>query len=103
MSEPTVSYYSSANSYKINTYPRSMHLKYPSAVTEAPQRYQQNTMKSDRNKDYANNVAVVDKDRYKNRQEDESNVEYIDEELGNFTEDNIEDEVEEEGMKCKCS
>lgn len=83
-----------------------MHSKYSSVVTEPPQRYQQNTMKSDRNKDYTNNVAVVDKDRlkYKNRnQEDESNVEYIDEELGNFTEDNVEDEVEEEGMKCKCS
>lgn len=77
-----------------------MHLKYPSTVTETPQRYQQNTTKSGR-KDYANNVAVVDKDRYKNRQEDESNVEYIDEEVGNFTEDNIEDDGEEEGMKCK--
>ncbi|KMQ95144.1 hypothetical protein RF55_4657 [Lasius niger] len=99
ISEPTVSYYSSANSYKTlkhNTYPRSMHLKYPSALTEAPQRYQQNTTKSGKNKDYANNVAVVNKDRYKNRQEDDSNVEYIDEELGNFTEDNLEDDAEEE-------
>lgn len=78
-----------------------MHLKYPSAVTEAPQRYQQDTTKSGRHKDYANNVAVIDKDRYKNRQEDESNVEYIDEEVENFTEDNIEDDGEEEGMKCK--
>lgn len=58
-------------------------------------------MKSGKNKDYANNVAVVNKDRNKNRQEDDSNVEYIDEELGNFTEDNLEDDVEEEGMKCK--
>lgn len=99
ISEPTVSYYSSANSYKTlkqNTYPRSMHLKYPSAVTEAPQRYQQDTTKSGRHKDYANNVTVIDKDRYKNRQEDESNVEYIDEEVENFTEDNIEDDGEEE-------
>lgn len=78
-----------------------MHLKYPSALTEAPQRYQQNTTKSGKNKDYANNVAVVNKDRYKNRQEDDSNVEYIDEELGNFTEDNLEDDAEEEGMKYK--
>lgn len=77
-----------------------MHLKYPSTVTEASQRYQQNIIKSGRNKDYANNV-VVDKDRYKNRQEDENNVEYVDEELGNFTEDNIEDDVEEEGMKMQ--
>ncbi|XP_029159087.1 LOW QUALITY PROTEIN: uncharacterized protein LOC114931271, partial [Nylanderia fulva] len=99
ISEPTVSYYSSANSYKTlkrNSYPRSMHLKYPSGLTEVPQLYQQNTTKSGKNKDYTNNVAVVNKDRYKNRQEDDSNVEYIDEELGNFTEDNLEDDVEEE-------
>ncbi|XP_011687714.1 PREDICTED: uncharacterized protein LOC105449941 isoform X2 [Wasmannia auropunctata] len=98
MPESTVSYYSSANSYKTlkhNAYP-STHPKHSSAFhTEVPQRYQQITTKSARNKDRTNNVAVINKDRYKTQQEDE-NTEYIDDELGNFTEDNLGEDAEEE-------
>ncbi|XP_025073479.1 uncharacterized protein LOC105424740 isoform X2 [Pogonomyrmex barbatus] len=96
--ESTMSYYSSANSHKTfkhNAYPCSTHPKHSSVLhTEVPQRYQQIT-KSGRNKDRTNNVAVINKDRYKTQQEDENNAEYIDEELGNFTEDNLEDAEEE--------
>lgn len=98
MPEPTMSYYSSANSYKTfkhNAYPYSTHPKHSSALhTEVPQRYQQIATKSNRNNDRINNV---NKDRYKAQQEDENNIDYIDEELGNFTEDNLED-AEEEGI-----
>ncbi|XP_011878703.1 PREDICTED: uncharacterized protein LOC105567990 isoform X2 [Vollenhovia emeryi] len=99
MPESTVNYYSSANSYKTfkhNAYPCSTHPKHsPVLHTEVPQRYQQITMKSNRNNDRTNNV-MVNKDRYKTQQEDENNTDYIDEELGNFTEDNLEDDAEEE-------
>ncbi|XP_012539397.2 uncharacterized protein LOC105838399 [Monomorium pharaonis] len=100
MPDSTVSYYSSANSYKpskYNAYPCSTHPKDPSALyTEVPQRYQQITTKSNRNKDHINNVAVINKDRYKTQQEDENNIDYNDEELGNFTEDNLEEDTEVE-------
>ncbi|XP_071626646.1 uncharacterized protein [Temnothorax longispinosus] len=101
MPEPPMSYYSSANSYKTfkhNAYPCSTHPKHSSALhTEVPQRYQQITTKSSRNNDRTNNV-VVNKDRYKTQQEDENNTDYIDEELGNFTEDNLDEDAEEEGI-----
>lgn len=104
MPESTVSYYSSANSYKTfkhNAYPHSTHPKHSSALhTEIPQRYQQITTKSGRNKDRTNNIAIINKDRYKTQQEDRNNTEYVDEELGNFTEDNLED-AEEEGIKSE--
>lgn len=97
MPESAMNYYSSANSYKTfkhNAYP-STHPKHSSALhTEVPHRYQQITTKSNKNNDHTNNV-VVNKDRYKTQQEDENNTDYIDEELGNFTEDNL--DVEEEG------
>ncbi|EZA55127.1 hypothetical protein X777_05305 [Ooceraea biroi] len=100
MPESTVSYYSSANSYKTSkhhSYPRSTHPKQTSALhMEAPQRYQQTTMKSNRNKDYISNIAVLNKDRHKDQQENENDARYIDEEPGNFTEDNLEDDPEEE-------
>lgn len=41
------------------------------------------------------------KDRYKSQQEDETNAGYIDEESGNYTEDNLEDDAEEEGRECE--
>jgi len=99
MPEQAVNYYTSANSYKTlkhHTYPCSTPKNSPVLHTEIPHRYQQTT-KSSKNKDYVKNVSGVNKDRYKNQQEDENNVGYIDEELGNFTEDNLEDDVEEEG------
>ncbi|KYQ48314.1 hypothetical protein ALC60_12642 [Trachymyrmex zeteki] len=96
----SVNYYSSANSYKTlkhNAYPYSTHPKQSSALhAEVPQRYQQITTKSARNKDRIDNVDVINKDRYKTQQEDENNTEYIDDELGNFTEDNLEEDAEEE-------
>lgn len=67
---------------------------------EIPQRYQQTATKSNRNKDYINNIAALNKDRYKDQQENEDDARYIDEEPGNFTEDNLEDDPEEEGIKC---
>lgn len=98
MPESTMSYYSTGNSYKTfkhNAYPCSTHPKHSSALhTEVPQRYQHITTKSSRNNDRINNV--VNKDRYKTQQEDENNTDYIDEELGNFTEDNLEEDAEEE-------
>lgn len=48
-------------------------------------------MKSSRSKDY----SVTNKDRCKTEQEEDNNVGYTDEELGNFTEDNLENDVEE--------
>ncbi|KYM99073.1 PREDICTED: uncharacterized protein LOC108777028 isoform X2 [Cyphomyrmex costatus] len=100
MPESTVNYYSSANSYKTlkhNAYPYSTHPKQSSALhAEVPQRYQQITTKTARNKDRIDNVDVINKDRYKTQQEDENNTEYIDDELGNFTEDNLEEDAEEE-------
>lgn len=96
--QSTMSYYSTGNSYKTfkhNTYPYSTHPKHSSAHTEVPQRYQHIATKSSRNNDRINNV-VVNKDRYKTQQEDENNTDYIDEELGNFTEDNLEEDAEEE-------
>jgi len=98
--ESTMNYYSSANSYrtfKHNAYPCSTHPKHSSVLhTEVPQRYQQVT--KSRNKDRTNNIAIINKDRYKTQREDE-NTEYVDEELGNFTEDNLED-AEEEGINA---
>lgn len=107
MPEPPMSYYSSANSYKTipfkhQTYPRSTHPKQISPPhVEVPQRYQQINTKSNRNKDYIHNIAVLNKDRYKDQQENENNTRYIDEQSGNFTEDNLEDDAEEEGTKTK--
>lgn len=98
MSESTMSYYNTANSYKTfkhNAYPCSTYPKHPSVHMEVPLRYQQITTKSNRNTNRVNNV-VVNKDRYKTQQEDENNTDYIDEELGNFTEDNLEEDAEEE-------
>ncbi|XP_018351099.1 PREDICTED: uncharacterized protein LOC108753735 isoform X1 [Trachymyrmex septentrionalis] len=92
----SVKYYSSANSYKTlkhNAYPYSTHPKQSSTLhAEVPQRYQQTN--SARNKDRIDN-DVINKDRYKTQQEDGNNTEYIDE-LGNFTEDNLEEDAEEE-------
>ncbi|XP_020290721.1 uncharacterized protein LOC109858148 isoform X2 [Pseudomyrmex gracilis] len=94
MTEPTASYYSSTNSYKT---PKSHHLypihpKYLSALhTKTLQQYQEATMKTGRSKDY----SVTNKDRCKTEQEEDNNVGYTDEELGNFTEDNLENDVEE--------
>ncbi|XP_025987309.1 uncharacterized protein LOC105194575 isoform X2 [Solenopsis invicta] len=100
MPESTVSYFSSENAYKTfkhNAYPCSTHPKHSTALhTEVPQRYQQITTKSSRNKDHTNNVGVINKDRYETQQEDENNTEYIDEELGDITEDNLEEDAEEE-------
>jgi len=101
MPEQAANYYTSANSYKTlkhHTYPYSTSKNSPALHTEVPHQYQQTTTRSGKNKDYAKNVSGVNKDRYKNQQEDKNNVGYIDEELGNFTEDNLEDDVEEEGM-----
>lgn len=102
MPEQPVSYYTSGNSYKTlkhHTYPCSTHPKNLSALhTEAPHRYQQTITRSGKIKDHTKNVSGVNKDRYKNQQENENNVEYIDEELGNVTEDNLEDDIEEEGI-----
>ncbi|KAL0130100.1 hypothetical protein PUN28_002007 [Cardiocondyla obscurior] len=99
MPESAVNYYPPANSYKTfkhNAYPYSTHLKHCSILhTEVPQRYQQIITKSNRNNDRTNNV-VLNKDRYKAQQEEENNTDYIDEDLGNFTEDNLEEDVEEE-------
>lgn len=106
VAEPTASYYSSTNTYKFpkhHSYPCSTYPKRSSAVrTDTPHRYQSTNVKSGRNKDCASNVAAVNKDRYKSQQEDESNARCVDEELGNFTEDNLEDDAEEEGTECEC-
>lgn len=105
MAEPAANYYSSTNSYKnakhhshsCPTYP-----KHSTALhTETSHRYQQVNAKSSRNKDYANNSAGIKKDRYKNQQEDENNAGYVDEESGNYTEENLEDDAEEEGTECE--
>ncbi|XP_014484878.1 PREDICTED: uncharacterized protein LOC106749700 [Dinoponera quadriceps] len=99
MAEPTVNYYPIENSYKNvkhHNHPCSTYPKHSSALrTETSHRYQQTSAKSSRNKDYANNAAVMKKDRFKN-QEDENNAVYVDDELGNYTEDNLEDDAEEE-------
>lgn len=98
MAEPTVSHYSSTNSYrttKRHTCPWPAHPKQSSIpYAETPHRYQQATRK----KDYSNKAAVVNKDRYKNERMNENNMRYVDEELENFTEDNLEDDAEEEGI-----
>jgi len=95
-----MNYYSSASPYKTfkhHAYPHSAHPKQSSALDmELPQRYQQSA-KSNRNKDYINNVALLSKDRYK-EQVNQNDARYIDDESGNYTEDNL-DDPEEEGMK----
>lgn len=102
MPEQAVNYYTPANSYKSlkhHIYPCSTHPKNsPAFHTEMAQRYQQTTTRPGKNKDYAKNISGANKDRYMSQQENEINVEYIDEELGNFTEDNVEDDAEEEGI-----
>lgn len=103
MTEPSASYYSAAHSYKTP----AKHRLYPTRPkhsaphhTETPQRYQEAAAKSSRNRDYVSSVA--NKDRCKTEQEEENNVGYTDEELGNFTEDNLENDVEDgEGMRDK--
>lgn len=105
VAEPTANYYSPASAYKSMKYHSQSCSTYPkhSAAlhTETPHRYQQTNAKPNKNKDYVNDAAVMKKDRYKNQQEDENNAEYIDDELGNYAEDNIEDDAEEEGTECE--
>jgi hypothetical protein len=101
MPEPAMNYYSSANPYKTfkhHTYPHSAHPKKSSTLDmEVPQRYQQSIAKSNKNKDYINNAALLTKDRYKDQQINQNDARYIDEESGNYTEENL-DDPEEEGM-----
>ncbi|XP_032672375.1 uncharacterized protein LOC116844651 [Odontomachus brunneus] len=100
MAEPAVNYYSSANSYKNvkhHSHPCSTYPKHSSAVhTETPHRYQQTKKNPSRNKDYVNDAAVIKKDRYKNQQEGENDTEYIEDVSGNYTEDNLVEDADDE-------
>ncbi|KAI4490008.1 hypothetical protein M0804_004190 [Polistes exclamans] len=106
--EQITNYYPSMNSYKQtkrNNYESPMHTKYTTFQNIEPHRWTtHNHTRTPRNKLYAtnNNVAIVRKSIYKKNdlEDDDENVRYADEELGNFTEDNAEedaiDEVEED-------
>ncbi|KAI4495407.1 hypothetical protein M0802_008797 [Mischocyttarus mexicanus] len=104
--EPITSYYSSMNSYKQNkhhNYESPTHTKYTTSQNLEPHRWiSHNHTRTPRNKLYTanNNVAIVRKPNYnKNELEDDENVRYADEELGNFTEDNFEEDAIDEEVE----
>ncbi|XP_015184120.1 PREDICTED: uncharacterized protein LOC107070430 [Polistes dominula] len=104
--EPITSYYSSMNSYKQNkhnNYESPTHTKYTTFQNIEPHRWttHNHPRTTPRNKLYAtnNNIAIVRKSIYKKNdlEDDDENVRYAaDEELGNLTEDNVEEDTIEE-------
>lgn len=81
------------------------HTKYTTCQNTEPQRWtSHNQAKTPRNKFYNtnNNIAIVRRSTYnKNELEDDEKVRYADEELGNFTEDNPEEDAIEEGTTLR--
>ncbi|KAK2586218.1 hypothetical protein KPH14_001476 [Odynerus spinipes] len=101
--EPPPNYHIPINAYKQQKHhscASPTHAKYATMPSAEPHRWAAHSQtRAPRNKIYTtnnNNVAVVRKPIYKNELEDEENLRYADEELGNFTEDNAEEEVVEE-------
>ncbi|XP_043665212.1 uncharacterized protein LOC122627782 [Vespula pensylvanica] len=101
--EPVTNYHSTMNSYKQTKHHNCgspTHTKYTTCQNTEPQRWtSHNQAKTPRNKFYNtnNNIAIVRRSTYnKNELEDDEKVRYADEELGNFTEDNPEEDAIEE-------
>ncbi|XP_035733828.1 uncharacterized protein LOC118446824 isoform X2 [Vespa mandarinia] len=101
--EPVSNYYFTMNSYKQPKHHNCespTHTKYTTCQNTEPHRWtSHNQTKIPRNKFYTtnNNIAIVRRSNYnKNELEDDEKVRYVDEEMGNFTEDNIEEDAIEE-------
>ncbi|KZC08065.1 hypothetical protein WN55_09128 [Dufourea novaeangliae] len=99
--EAPVSYYSSSTSYKPTkghvcsnpTYPRCVS---PHAGEVSQHRSLQGHSKLGRDKHYTPNVSTKSKPRYDDELGNTEKFKYINEELGNFTDDNADEEVEDE-------
>lgn len=102
--EPETNYYSTMNPYKQAKHHNCgspTHTKYTTCQNTEPHRWtSHNQTKTPRSKIYTtnNSIAIVRRSNYnKNELEDDEKVRYADEEMGNFTEDNVEEDAIEEG------